>query len=125
MEAINLYMKAGLPARAARLAMSREVSAASLENLRCDVFCQHRRRPEVNQAVVGGINRSWVILSCYDHQIKRPIKFVVLRSYKNDQSGTIKKAVVIYNDVIHFRSTSVLTKLSHLKLSINFISRYF
>jgi hypothetical protein len=26
MEAINLYMKAGLPARAARLAMSREVS---------------------------------------------------------------------------------------------------
>ena len=25
MEAINLYMKAGLPARAARLAMSREV----------------------------------------------------------------------------------------------------
>ena len=31
MEAINLYMKAGLPARAARLAMSREVSALDLQ----------------------------------------------------------------------------------------------
>ena len=30
MEAINLYMKAGLPARAARLAMSREVSTAKV-----------------------------------------------------------------------------------------------
>ena len=37
MEAINLYMKAGLPARAARLAMSREVieitSHFSLKNI--------------------------------------------------------------------------------------------
>ena len=30
MEAINLYLKAGLPAKAARLAMSREVSAYDL-----------------------------------------------------------------------------------------------
>ena len=30
MEAINLYLKAGLPAKAARLAMSREVSPPGL-----------------------------------------------------------------------------------------------
>ncbi len=40
MEAINLYMKAGLPARAARLAMSREVRGTTLAEISHAVHAQ-------------------------------------------------------------------------------------
>lgn len=41
MEAINLYLKAGLPAKAARLAMSREVGLSGL------LFVSSRERGDV------------------------------------------------------------------------------
>ena len=68
-------------------------------------FCQHRRRSEVNQAVANGVSRSWLKLRIAVEKASRC-------------SFESRTAVLIYKDVIHFRSTSVSAKTSHLKLSI-------
>ena len=71
----------------------------TLESLSKRRFYQHERRPEVNQAVVGGVGRSCLKSQTVVTEISR-LRF---------ESRT---AVVIYNGLIHFRPTSVLIKTS-------------
>ena len=76
-----------------------------IRELKMRRFCQHGRLPEVSHAVVDDDSRSWFKSGTWS----------LLDCSLWFQTRT---ADAIYNGLIHFRSTPVLTKTSHLKLSI-------